>query len=381
MTSNRRDGERSELGHWSSTSTSTKEPATADDTEGDVEDRTGSRTTASAESTAVTSEGLEGTVMSVEVVPADVVSAVHGDTARNISDVEARVQLRHADNDVLVDEHVNDKLVSFLNHVLTSHVANADDVDDDAVLLRDDNRDYHGVRNDNKNRPESSTVPLPSMQTLAADYTANTRTSVAERDRVLSTEMPADDSNESLDSSANVDSELLKILSWQRLHNDGSSTLLRSLDDDSASKLFEQIVNSPNNENESGFRSSADLFQRNTNRTQSTALSTDRATSVDLTESREASRRGPLSELAQLESTTIASPAIFPRPGSEKTSRQEPTSDSEQTTVKCSTRYRYKAATTTVKAKPDVITGNGNSVPICCQGKSEYRISAFAYKL
>ena len=406
-TNNREDGE---LGTSSTAWTTTKEPATKDPAaadgdnkaDSDVGDGAAPGTTASAESSTVASGRPEGPPINDLVVPGDVLNSLQGDTARNTSDgrdLEASVKLRQDKDDVHVaenedepiedeptddsptalgerihDEPTDEELMSFLNDVLTSPVDDANDVIDDAVLPGDDNS--NDVHNDNENKPEN-TEPLPSTQTLAADHSVDIKSSVINPDRVPSTEIPTDVHSESEDDYSSGDDKPLRELRWQGGY-DGSATatLLQALNSDTASKLFEQVVNNNpgvsdmNNDNSKiHVKTQVELLQQDSNRTKLTADSTERETSTDLTASREVGKRTTGPEVA-----IIASPTGYPYPDNEKTSRLEPASLSGIFIFEDIDRNRYnawssKTATTTVKPKPDVVTGNGNSVPVCYRGR------------
>jgi len=378
VTNDRKDGERSELASSSTMATSTNEPTAADDSisEDDVEDRAAARTTASTEPSAVASERLEGPPISVQDVPGGMVSSLDGSTIENVSDVGGRAQPRQDKDDVQVvendEERVANELMSLLSHVLKSRAADADYVIDDALLEGGDNRDYHGVRNVDENSP-GNTGSTPWTLAPALDYTADTKFSIVERDEVPSLEMPADDQRENKDGYMNVVKEVSKLQSWQGGHNDASATSLRAVDRDAASKFFKEIVNNSadvfetNSHNiTTDVRTLVDLLQSDTNRMKSTADSND------LTVTREALEQMASPELAQRESTIKESWTTFPHPENENALSLESPSQDEQITVESSDRQHYnkwKAATTTVKPKPDVVTGNGNCIPIRCSGR------------
>ena len=366
-----------ELARSSTATTSTMDPAAAVDSEseGDAGDAAVTRSTGSAESTAEPSERLEDPLLNSLLVSGDVASSLEDEATRNVSDIdddESRVEPRQDGDDVQVDESEDDDvqdrtLMSFLNHILTSQAADVDDVVDDTVLPGDDNDDDHGVRDDDGDEKTPA-----STQSLAVDSTSDTQSSVVEQDIVPTLVMPADDDSKSDDGSTEADDELSKPLHWQGGNSDRSETWLPAFISDVASQLFEQFVNNSsgvsdmNSDIKSNVEGQMSLLQQETNRTKSSAESTDEGTPVDLTADSESDKRPDNSEVAPIVSTIIESPTTFPRPDSKNAPGPEPTSHGKQSAVESSDRYNEwssVATTTTVKPKPkpDVVTGNGNS--------------------
>ena len=280
---------------------------------------------------------------SVQVVPDSDISSVGGATTGNISDVgdfESRPELRQDKDDGQVFQNVQ-----FQTQLV-----------DGAVLQKDD---YHqGVPNDDENG-QTDIAPTPSTQTLAAE---NTKSSIIEH------EMPMSDYSGDV-GPTNTDGEVVKAPTLEGLDNEATSSVLNG---DSALKLLEQIVTSGSSvadTNTDNIRTDVgadeNLFQRDTTRKQATAG----GTSNNLDDV----RRTPGPDLQQTESTIIALqlPASFPQPDNEKASRMEPPSQNQQIMSESSDRGRYNApsshaATATVKPKPDVVAGNGNSMSACC---------------
>lgn len=344
---------------------------------GDAQDASASTSNASTDaSPAEASERL--------VVPDDVIASLQADSSGNIDDINNAEVTVDPDDVRFDDERADAALMSFLKHILTSRVADADDVVDDAALPG-----YDGVRSSDANLPipANATAPTGSMQTFPVDLPS----SVIELDQVPTLVRPTEDKRQSDDASTKLDAEGLKAPSWQGVYSDQTQTRLGLFDGDGAlAHLFESIFSNSSGISDTNNSFSVkthkemhrDLLRTNMNQKKSTSDSTGNITSDALSASKKADNGSQL--MQPLESTLKESLATFSHQDNENASRFEPASHGKQITVENSSRNKNAwSSVAAMKPKPKLVSGNGNSTCSSCLGTLVCNIrtvwSAFFY--